>query len=322
MKQRYTKLIAVAAAAAMTAGVLSGCGSQDDKKTASDTVTKQNTVSVTVKDTTENNTVDALTGGNTEKGIPAVEGEQAESYDRTLKSEAVMDAAGGVFVDFGGEEYKGHTDNAFTLVSEQPLSTFSTDVDTASYANTRRFLNEGMKPYPDAVRSEEFINYFNYGYAAPAGDDPISITTQLSDGSFIDGSKTKLLLVGLKAKDIEVKDRPAMNIVLLIDVSGSMKSSLKLPLAVKAFKLLSQSLNQNDRVSIVTYSGEEKTVLEGALGSETGKIAAALDSLAAHGATAGEAGINMAYSLAEKYFIEGGNNRIVMATDGDLNVGS
>ena len=327
MKQRNNKLIALAAAVVMTVGAFTSCASGDnataDNKADSLPAVTEAESRITAPQTTDK-TFDApeekADATMTPSDMPETAGKEyarkMETNDAALSCEAAPDGA-----FYSGEEYKGFAENQFTLVSESPLSTFSTDVDTASYSNTRRFLSEGLLPDKDSVRAEEFINYFSYDYPQPTGDDPISITTELADGSFLNGSKTKLLMVGLKARDIEVKNRPPMNIVLLIDVSGSMKSSLKLPLAVKAFKMLSESLTQNDRVSIVTYSGEEKIVLDGANGSDKGLIAAALDSLVASGATAGEAGINMAYDLAEKYFIKGGNNRIVMATDGDLNVG-
>ena len=217
------------------------------------------------------------------------------------------------------EEYAKYTENGYKLVADYPLSTFSTDVDTASYANIRRMLLNGETVNPDAVRTEEFINYFNYDYPQPSGEDPVSITTELSDCPW--NSESKLMLVGLKAEDIEVTERPPMNLVFLIDVSGSMMDQNKLPLVQQAFAMLAENLDKNDRISIVTYAGEDKVVLEGETGDNYTKITDALDSLEAGGSTAGEAGINRAYNIAEEYFIEGGNNRIILATDGDLNVG-
>lgn len=217
------------------------------------------------------------------------------------------------------EEYAKYTENGYKLVADYPLSTFSTDVDTASYANVRRMLLNGETVNPDAVRTEEFINYFNYDYPQPLGEDPVSITTELSDCPW--NSESKLMLVGLKAEDIEVTERPPMNLVFLIDVSGSMMNQNKLPLVQQAFAMLAENLDKNDRISIVTYAGEEKVVLEGESGDNYTEITDALNSLEAGGSTAGEAGINRAYKIAEEYFIEGGNNRVILATDGDLNVG-
>ena len=307
MKQRY---IALAAALMMTAGSLASCGSADTSSSPYNGANGgDNNISYVTPHTDQSSIA-----GDTSKDKPENSGlkydgnaEMSEEAENQIGADTPL-----------GEEYAHFEENGFKLVKDEPLSTFSTDVDTASYANARRMLNEGSPVWNDAVRTEEFINYFSYDYAAPAGSDPIAITTELSDRP---NAETKLLLVGVRAKEIEQTQRPPMNVVLLIDVSGSMSSEDKLPLAQKAFLMLAESLDENDRLSIVTYSGEEKIVLEGAKGSDYQTIEKAVMSLTAGGATAGEAGINMAYSLAEKYFIKGGNNRIVMATDGDLNVG-
>lgn len=217
------------------------------------------------------------------------------------------------------EEYAKYAENGYSLVSQAPLSTFSIDVDTASYANVRRMIQNGETVNADAVRTEEFINYFDYDYPQPEGADPVSITTELSDCPWND--EAKLMLVGMQAKDIEVKERSPMNLVFLIDVSGSMYDDNKLPLVQEAFSMLAEGLDENDRISIVTYAGEDRVVLEGEAGNNYREICDALNSLEAGGSTAGEMGINRAYELAEENFIEGGNNRIILATDGDLNVG-
>ena len=334
MKQRHNRIIALAAALMMTAGALVSCGSEDKSSDKNDNAVSGSKTSVSApasgnsgSTSKTENTPETRNGEKTDDNYTSPDGStEAEIImpsENMAKSEMAYDALGGsrdmiTIGSAGGEEYKNFTENGFKLVSEAPLSTFSTDVDTASYTNVRRMLNSGLVVYPDAVRTEEFINYFNYDYPEPTDDYPVSITTELSD---FNDKGTKLLLVGLKAKEIKQETRPSMNIVLLIDVSGSMYSENKLPLAKTAFKVLAENLDANDRVSIVTYSGMEKIVLEGAKGSEYDRIAAALDSLEASGSTAGEAGIKMAYKLAEKNFIKGGNNRIVMATDGDLNVG-
>ena len=216
------------------------------------------------------------------------------------------------------EEYNHYAENSFLSVAEHPLSTFSTDVDTASFTNVRRMIENRQDIFADAVRTEEFINYFKYDYPQPDNDDKIGITTELSDCPW--NEESKLMLVGLQAKDIDVQDIDS-NIVFLIDVSGSMADANKLPLVAQAFAMLAENLGQNDRISIVTYAGRDTVELEGESGANYSKIAETLAGLTAGGSTAGAAGINTAYDLAQKYFIEGGNNRVILATDGDLNVG-
>lgn len=220
---------------------------------------------------------------------------------------------------FNTEEYNQIIENGFKSAVTEPLSTFSIDVDTASYANARRMIQEGGYIDPNAVRIEEFINYFDYDYPEPSTDDPFSVTTELSDCPW--NNEAKLLLVGLKAEDIQREEREPLNLVFLIDVSGSMFSDDKLPLVQKAFAMLTDTLTEDDRISIVTYAGEERVVLKGTSGEDKEKIKEAINSLEAGGSTYGEAGINRAYELAEKNFISGGNNRVILATDGDLNVG-
>lgn len=217
------------------------------------------------------------------------------------------------------EEYGAIAEEGFKSVSDHPLSTFSVDVDTASYSNIRRMINRGEVIPKDAVRIEEMINYFHYNYGEPQGEEPLAVTTELSDCPW--NPDHQLLLVGLKAEEIDFDSRPMSNLVFLLDVSGSMYDEDKLPLVQKSFSMLTDELTENDRVSIVTYAGYEEVVLEGARGDEKSKIREALERLEAGGSTAGEAGINMAYELAETYFIKGGNNRVILATDGDLNVG-
>lgn len=221
--------------------------------------------------------------------------------------------------DYNAEEYNKLVENGFKTTASNPLSTFSIDVDTASYSNARRMIEYGADVHPDSVRVEEFINYFSYDYSEPTTNDPFSVTTELSDCPWND--EAKLLLVGLKAKDIDMSKREPLNLVFLIDVSGSMFSEDKLPLVQKSFTMLTENLGEDDRISIVTYAGEEKVVLKGTSGADKEKIIEAINSLEASGSTYGEAGINRAYELAEKYFIKGGNNRVLLATDGDLNVG-
>ncbi|MBR4097003.1 MAG: VWA domain-containing protein [Oscillospiraceae bacterium] len=220
---------------------------------------------------------------------------------------------------YNTEEYNEIIENGYKSVAANPLSTFSVDVDTASYANVRRMIEYGEYINPDAVRIEEFINYFDYDYSEPTTSDPFSVNVEMSDCPW--NEEAKLMLVGLKAEDIKKSDREPLNLVFLIDVSGSMFSEDKLPLVQKAFTMLTETLTEDDRISIVTYAGDERVVLKGTSGEDKDKIIDAINSLEAGGSTYGEAGINRAYDLADKYFIDGGNNRVILATDGDLNVG-
>lgn len=217
------------------------------------------------------------------------------------------------------EEYSQITENAFVSAKEEPLSTFSADVDTASYANLRRMIRNQTEIPADAVRIEEMINYFHYDYPEPQANEPFSVTTELADCPW--NPDSKLMRVGMKAKDIDMQQRKPMNVVFLIDVSGSMYMPDKLPLVQKAFGMLTDELTQNDTVSIVTYAGADTVVLEGENGGNQKAIRTAIEDLEAGGGTAGAAGITTAYKIAEKYFIPNGNNRIILATDGDLNIG-
>lgn len=221
--------------------------------------------------------------------------------------------------DFNTEEYKYISENGDKSVADEPLSTFSIDVDTAAYSNVRRMINSGTAIPEDAVRLEEMINYFPYNYPQPEEGQPFSVTTEYSDCPWNEDSK--LLMIGLKAKDIDFTDRPASNFVFLLDVSGSMYSDDKLPLVQKSFVMLTENLTERDRVSIVTYAGFESVVLNGEPGNHTSAIIDAIESLEAGGSTAGAAGITKAYELARNNYIAGGNNRVILATDGDLNVG-
>ncbi len=229
--------------------------------------------------------------------------------------------------DFHGEvwnteEYDSIRETSLQSVHNQPLSTFSVDVDTASYSNLRRMIEDGysLQEIPSgAVRTEELLNYFTYDYNLPEGDEPFGVTTVLGDCPW--NENAKLLQIGLKTEEIDFSEAPDSNLVFLLDVSGSMYSDDKLPLLQKSFAMLAEELTEKDRVSIVTYAGSDKVVLEGVSGDEKTKIIDALESLEAGGSTNGADGIETAYKLAGEYFIEGGNNRVILATDGDLNVG-
>ncbi|MDE6004814.1 MAG: von Willebrand factor type A domain-containing protein [Oscillospiraceae bacterium] len=218
------------------------------------------------------------------------------------------------------EEYAQIIENSFVNTSEESVSTFSIDVDTASYSNIRRMIQNGYTSIPEnAVRIEEMINYFSYDYPSPQDDSPFSVTTELYHCPW--NENNQLFLIGLQADKIELEQRPPINLVFLVDVSGSMNGDDRLGLVQKAINMLAENLNENDRVSIVTYAGREAVILEGVSGDKTEKITKAINKLTAGGATAGGAGIIKAYEIAQKYFIDGGNNRVLLATDGDLNVG-
>ena len=224
--------------------------------------------------------------------------------------------------DYNSEEYEKAEENGFCMVATQPLSTFSADVDTASYANIRRMIEDGYSLYdihPDAVRAEEFINYFSYDLNLPKRNEKFGITTEVAPCPWNDDHH--LMMVGMRTEAIDLDEAPDNNLVFLLDVSGSMSDPDKLPLLQDSFKELVEELDEDDTVSIVTYANGVDVVLDGASGDEKEEICDAIDSLYASGATNGEGGIQKAYRLAEANFIEGGNNRIILATDGDLNVG-
>ena len=221
--------------------------------------------------------------------------------------------------DFNTEGYAGINENGFKNVKNNPLSTFSIDVDNASYSNVRRFINSGMLPPPEAVRIEEMINYFRYDYPDPKGEHPFSVFTELAVCPW--NSRHHLLHIGLRAKSIDKSSLPSSNLVFLIDVSGSMNVQNKLPLLKSAFGLLVNELRQQDHVAIVVYAGAAGLVLESTPGNRKEVIMNAINSLEAGGSTAGGAGLRLAYSEASRNFVKGGNNRIILATDGDFNVG-
>jgi len=221
--------------------------------------------------------------------------------------------------DDDDESYAGITENTFTTVKNAPLSTFSVDVDAASYSNVRRFINQGQMPPADAVRIEEMINYFHYNLPAPTDGGPVAIHTELSAAPW--NPKHRLLRIGLKAKTIDAKKLPPSNLVFLIDVSGSMFQDNKLPLVKSSMKMLVEQLRPQDRVAIVAYAGNAGLVLPATSGDKKSTINDAIENLAAGGSTAGGEGLKLAYKIARENFMAKGNNRIIMCTDGDFNVG-
>ncbi len=217
------------------------------------------------------------------------------------------------------ESYATIHENGFKDVLHNPLSTFSIDVDKASYSNVRRFINMGQRPPVDAVRVEELINYFSYDYPEPDGKHPFSVSTELSECPW--NGQHQLLHIGLQGKRIDKSELPPSNLVFLIDVSGSMRSHNKLPLLKSAFRMLVSELRPEDRVAIVVYAGAAGLVLESTPGDEKATILQSIQRLQSGGSTAGGAGLKLAYRVAGEHFIEEGNNRIILATDGDFNVG-
>ena len=222
--------------------------------------------------------------------------------------------------DFNTEDYDHITENGFHKVTDDPLSTFSIDVDAASYSNVRRFLNSGQLPPAGAVRTEELINYFKYNYPQPTDKHPFSITTEMSACPW--NNDHKLVMIGLQGKNIPVENLPASNLVFLIDVSGSMMGENRLGLVKASLKMLTDQLREKDNISIVVYAGNAGLVLPTTSGSDKIKIKTAIDALEAGGSTAGGAGIQLAYKTAKDNFMKAGNNRVILCTDGDFNVGA
>jgi Ca-activated chloride channel family protein len=222
--------------------------------------------------------------------------------------------------NFNTESYAGIVENSFKKVGEEPYSTFSIDVDTAGYTVMRRFLNQGNLPPADSIRIEELLNYFPYDYRGPTGNDPFAVNMELTKAPW--DLSHKLLRVGIKARDIDWSKKPASNLVFLLDVSGSMDEPNKLPLVKNSLKMLIEQLNENDRVAIVVYAGASGTALPSTRATERSKIVGALDNLQAGGSTNGAAGIQLAYQIAQQHFVPGGINRVILATDGDFNVGT
>ena len=217
------------------------------------------------------------------------------------------------------EEYEAFKENRFLSAIQHPLSTFSLDVDGASYSNIRRMINQGQMPSKDVVRVEEIVNYFNYDYPQPSDGYPVRIVTETAVCPW--NKKHNMVHIGVKAKEIPSETLPVSNFVFLLDVSGSMFSANKLPLVKASMKLLVNNLRPKDRVAIVTYAGAAGEVLPSTSASDKQKIMEALDNLQAGGSTAGGAGIQLAYKIAEKNLVKGGNNRVILCTDGDFNVG-
>jgi Ca-activated chloride channel family protein len=251
---------------------------------------------------------------------PMISAPHKKDYDASARFMRANDQAAYYYHQpVNTESYADIDENGYKDPRKSPLSTFSIDVDNASYSNVRRFINLGQKVPADAVRIEEMINYFKYDYPQPSGEHPFSVYTETGICPW--NKNHYLLHIGLRGKDIDKDELPPSNLVFLIDVSGSMNYPNKLPLLKSAFGLLVNELRAQDRVAIVVYAGAAGVVLESTPGNHKETITEALDKLHAGGSTAGGAGLMLAYKIAGKNFIKGGNNRIILATDGDFNVG-
>jgi Ca-activated chloride channel homolog len=272
-------------------------------------------------------------GGVLPQTAPAMEPEAGALSSRTDMAKSMYELAeaqpmeappapGQATVDagFNTDEYNKITENEFKDVRQNPLSTFSIDVDKASYANVRSYLNGGLLPPPDAVRIEELINYFSYDYPEPSGEHPFSITTELTGTPW--NPESRLFLIGIQGKRLDYQNLQPCNLVFLIDTSGSMGEENKLPLLKEALGLLVNNLSARDRIAIVAYAGSAGVVLDSTPASSGRTIIRAMDKLSSGGSTAGGAGIELAYKTARENYIPGGNNRVILCTDGDFNVGT
>lgn len=260
--------------------------------------------------------------GGTDNGKPDVSATALPDLAREMgfiPNGAVYALNAAPMSDYNTNEYSTFVENSFMSVVSDPFSTFAADVDTASYAQLRSLILGGTEVPATSVRIEEMLNYFKYDYRQPAAGEPFGVTMEMTDTPW--NRDTRLLLIGMQAKEIPVEERKPQNLVFLLDVSGSMDSPDKLPLVKRAFLLLLDELAPTDTVSIVTYASMDQVVLDGESAANKVQIMAAIDSLYAGGSTAGAAGIRTAYDLAKKHFIKGGVNRVILATDGDLNVG-
>ena len=330
-KQIWGKRVcSVLCATVLVTGVLSGCGNKETTEATNYVSEEEAQTQASELETEESEIIEEATESETESS-EVTEANESGAEESLVDGESVQDAAKSTYNGYGEEEteeivndesYNNIVENSFQSVDEMPLSTFSADVDTASYSNVRRMITDGynMDQIPkDAVRIEELINYFDYDFAAPRGNKPFAVTMEVSNCPW--NSDNYVMMVGMKTKEISAEEMLPSNFVFLLDVSGSMSDENKLPLLQESFKLLTENLSGNDRVTIVTYASNDTVVLEGEKGNHKEEILDAIYSLSADGSTNGSDGIETAYELAEEYFMEGGNNRVILATDGDLNVG-
>ncbi len=319
------RIMAFTLAGAMMLGMCACGKKKDEDNNLSKTVTEMFNPDSEESTTESRENNDDNSKGDTEVNMYDFEANEAcADYDMATNS-----VTGAYYVEtedyyygdeeFNTNEYNDLAENPWMSVKLSPLSTFAADVDTASYSQIRTNITNGYEIDPGMVRIEEMINYFHYDYETPTGDDKFAVHMEYADCPWNDD--TQLALVSLNTEKIDFSDAPESNIVFLIDTSGSMFDDNKLPLVQQSMCMLAENLTEKDRVSIVTYAGGDEVVLEGAKGSDYYEICDAIEGLEAWGSTNGAAGIETAYKIAEKYFIEGGNNRVILATDGDLNVG-
>ncbi len=314
--------------------IFTGCSKKDNAvDTFTDTSSLEESMTTDQSDTvTEYDFADPAenTADSTAAGATAVQDitETTAAEDSFMVSKDSGEAINGIQYKYetylppvtgNSEEYSIITEAGFKDTGNNPLSTFSIDVDTASYTNLRKNLNSGIIPEADAVRIEEMLNYFDYDYDEPDRNEPFTINTEIGRCPW--NEEHYLLTVGIQGDNVDKKELPKSNLVFLIDVSGSMDEPDKLPLLKNAFSKLVEALGEDDKVSIVVYAGSTGVVLDSVRGDKKDMIQDAIDSLTPGGSTGGAAGIDLAYRLAEENFIKGGNNRIILATDGDFNVG-
>ena len=334
MKKNYfKKSMGIILAAGLMMTSLSGCGSKEAVSTdhsSNDTYEATETSDDVAYDDVYEESCAEDTDSSYESynssSAAVAEAEDSSNYGAPAYKSEKSDELAGYYRDdsesynmWDSREYSHVAENDFISTAKENVSTFSADVDTASYSNIRSYINDGNYIPEDAVRIEEMINYFHYDYKEPKKGEPFSVNMEVDRCPW--NEDHQLVMIGLKAKAIENRDRKPTNFVFLIDTSGSMDEPNKLPLVKCAFVKLLSELDENDTVSIVTYAGSDEVVLEGESGENTDRIANALENLEAYGSTNGSAGINTAYNIAEKYFRRNGNNRVILATDGDLNVG-
>ncbi len=321
----FKRVIAASLAGTMMMG-MAGCGSNNNDTAANTEVAttasthrEEPTTIAQVYESTEAATEAedySMSSGATQNSMKATyAAEEYVSDGEIWEEEYYPDLE----IDWNTNEYNDLAENSWQSVKSAPLSTFGADVDTAAYSQIRSGIMNGYGVDPGQVRIEEMINYFQYDYETPTGDDKFAVHTEFTDCPW--NEDTQLALVSLNTEKIDFSDAPESNIVFLIDTSGSMFDDDKLPLVQKSMCMLAENLTEKDRVSIVTYAGSDEVVLEGASGADYNEICEKIEGLEAYGSTNGSAGIKTAYELAEKYFIKGGNNRVILATDGDLNVG-
>lgn len=288
---------------------LAGCGDKEETKYSADGDANTSYQEI------------ATEGYYFENGVSMDSATQSSNYAQT--SDMVADGCYEEWtdepVDYNTSEYDDLNENTWLSVKTAPLSTFGADVDTASYTNIRSYIVNGYEVPAGAVRIEEMINYFSYDYDEPKSGEKFAVYTEYADCPW--NEDTKLALISLNTEDIDFSEAPESNLVFLIDTSGSMFDENKLPLVQQSLCMLTENLTAKDRVSIVTYAGDDTVVLEGVRGDDYKTISAAIEGLEANGSTNGAAGIETAYELAEENFIKGGNNRVILCTDGDLNVG-